>query len=263
MAGLFYPAGRDQLAAQVEHLLSDARRTSRGGAVRAIIAPHAGYVHSGPVAASAFAALRDLPQALRPQRVVVIGPAHHVAFAGIAAPNTAVFATPLGEMPVDREAIERIRALPQVLVSDEPHKPEHALEVELPFILTVLGPLPIVPLLVGQTSGQEVAEVLRQMWDDATLVVVSSDLSHYLDAKAARDRDAATAAAIEHLDNRRIGHHDACGALALRGLLIEAARRGLVVERVDLRNSGDTSGDCHCVVGYGAWILRDPEPGNH
>jgi AmmeMemoRadiSam system protein B len=232
--------------------LHAARRASVAG-VRAIIAPHAGYVYSGPVAAEAFSALEGLRGNLR--RAVVIGPTHYMAFRGIAAPSATAFSTPLGEMPVEEQAVEAVASLPQILIDDTPHGPEHALEVELPFLQTNFGAVPIIPLVVGRASGDEVAEVLAQVWDSDTLLVVSSDLSHYHDYATAKRIDADTATAIEGLHERSIGAERACGYLPIRGLLIEARRRGLAVQRLDLRNSGDTAGDRSSVVGYGAWVF--------
>jgi AmmeMemoRadiSam system protein B len=207
------------------------------------------------VAAEAFASLRAEEHYF--SRVVVIGPAHRMRVRGIAVPSVGAFATPLGDVPLDIPAIQEIAVLPSVVVQDEPHADEHALEVVLPFLQTVLGPVPIVPLLVGSASPKEVAEVLNRLWDDDTLIIVSSDLSHYLRYEDARRRDLATAEAIERFDESAVDFEDACGALPVRGLLIEAARRGFSVERLDLRNSGDTAGDRSHVVGYGAWVIRD------
>ncbi len=256
-AGLFYPADPEQLRIGIGYLLANSKVAPKAGRVRAIIAPHAGYLYSGPVAAEAFAALRAQGQRFR--RVVVIGPAHRMRVRGIAVPSVGAFATPLGDVPLDIAAIEEIAVLPSVIARDEPHADEHALEVMLPFLQAVLGPVPIVPLLVGSATPQEVAEVLRRLWDDDTLIVVSSDLSHYLRYPEARRRDLATAEAIERLDETAIGFDNACGALPVRGLLVEVKRRGLVIERLDLRNSGDTVGDRSQVVGYGAWVIRDGE----
>jgi AmmeMemoRadiSam system protein B len=178
-----------------------------------------------------------------------------VSFPGIAAPSATAFVTPLGEMRVEQHAIEETAGLPQIVIDDAPHAPEHALEVELPFLQTIFGTLPIIPLVVGRASGEEVAEVLAGQWDDSTLLVVSSDLSHYHDYAEARRIDAETAAAIEALDERSVGAGGACGHLPIRGLLIEARSRGLAVHRLDLRNSGDTAGDRRSVVGYGAWVF--------
>lgn len=253
VAGTFYPRDAKDLAEAVEGLLAGARGVPNGH-VRAVIAPHAGYIYSGAVAAEAFVALAERRDRIR--RLVVVGPAHYVRFRGIAVPSAEAFATPLGELPLDAGALEAIAALPQVVVNDEAHAPEHALEVELPFLQTLLGDIPIVPLVVGAVTAAEVAEVLDRLWDEATVVVVSSDLSHFHDYDTARRLDLATAEAIERFDEAAIGFDHACGALAVRGMLIAAGRRGLEIERLDLRNSGDTAGDRRSVVGYGAWAFR-------
>jgi AmmeMemoRadiSam system protein B len=254
VAGLFYPADPNELESTVEDLLTHCKVKHGSGRICALIVPHAGYVYSGPVAAEAFALLRAEHQ--HAGRVVIIGPAHRVWFRGIAVPSAGAFVTPFGNIPLDTAAISEIADLPSVVVDDEPHADEHALEVELPFLQTVLGSLRIVPVLVGWAAPREVAEVLSRLWDDDTLIVASSDLSHYLRYENARRRDCATAEAIERLDETAIDFEDACGALPVRGLLIEAKRRGLSIERLDLRNSGDTAGDRNQVVGYGAWAIR-------
>jgi MEMO1 family protein len=251
VAGAFYPADPERLRTEVEQLMAAVPRY-RGPAPKALIAPHAGYIYSGPVAAHAFATLGDNPPDVA--RVVVIGPAHYVAVDGIAFPRADAFETPLGRVPVDREALATIGNLSGVTAADAPHAPEHALEVELPFLQTVLGPFSLVPLLVGDATPDEVAQVLAPLWDGA-LIVVSSDLSHYLDYDTATRRDAMTAAAIERHDWAAIGPSDACGFLAVAGLLRHAERRGLKAQRLALCNSGDTAGPRDRVVGYGAWAF--------
>jgi MEMO1 family protein len=251
VAGVFYPAHPERLRAAVDALLA-AVPQYRGPAPKAVIAPHAGYIYSGPVAAQAFATLRSGSPDI--ERVVVIGPAHYVAVEGIAIPGADVFETPLGRVLVDREALATIRAFAGVTAADAPHAPEHALEVELPFLQTVLGPFRLVPLLVGNATPHEVAQVLEPLWDGA-LIVVSSDLSHYLTYDGAQRRDAMTAAAIERRDWAAVGPNDACGFLAVAGLLKHAERRGLNARRLALCNSGDTAGPRDRVVGYGAWAF--------
>ncbi|MGI9382767.1 MAG: AmmeMemoRadiSam system protein B [Methyloligellaceae bacterium] len=252
VAGSFYPGRPADLTRAVEAFVEGARAEARAG-VRAIVAPHAGYVYSGAVAGEAFAAAKSLGRTVK--RAVVIGPSHFVRFRGIAAPASQAFVTPLGEMPVDGAALARLTELPQVVTDDAPHAPDHALEVELPFLQVLYGALPIVPLIIGAATAEEVAEVLATLWDEGTLIVVSSDLSHYHDYESARRLDQATAVAIEAFDAAALGPTQACGHLALGGLLLEAERRGLHIERLDLRNSGDTAGDRRSVVGYGAWAL--------
>jgi len=257
VAGSFYPAAAARLQADVTALLAAVPDEEAGAAaapaIKALVAPHAGYIYSGPVAAHAFARLRHATVPFR--RVVVIGPAHYVPVRGIAVPRADRFATPLGEVALDREALAAIGDLACVIASDTPHAPEHALEVELPFLQTVLKSFTLVPLLVGDAAPLEVAEILGRLWE-GSLVVVSSDLSHYLDHAAARRRDAATAAAIERGDWAALGADDACGYLPLAGLLVEAERQGLRAERLALCNSGDTAGPRDRVVGYGAWMFR-------
>jgi AmmeMemoRadiSam system protein B len=254
VAGKFYPADPAELRSVVGNLLAQAVVKSKAGQIRAVIAPHAGYAYSGPVAATVFAALRREPHWV--QRVVVIGPAHSVRVRGIFAPSVSAFATPLGEIPVDAAAIAAITRLPPVVIHDGPHESEHCLEVELPFLQVVFGQIPIVPLLVGSATAREVAAVLGCLWQASTVIVASSDLSHYLPYDEARRRDARTAAAIEHFAEATISLESACGALAVRGLLIAAKALALSIDRVDLRNSGDAAGDRSRVVGYGAWAIR-------
>jgi MEMO1 family protein len=254
VAGTFYPADAGRLRAMVEGYRAAANSACAERMPKAVIAPHAGYVFSGPVAGHAFAP--PGPQAPAIQRIVVIGPAHFVPLRGIAVPSVAAFRTPLGEVPLDRAAIKAIRDLPQVEVADVPHEPEHALEVELPFLQAALGDFTLVPLVVGAATAEEVAQVLDRLWGGPeTLLVISSDLSHYEGYARATEHDAATAAAIERFDHAVLGPRDACGYLPVAGLLIEARRREMRIERLDLRNSGDTAGPKDRVVGYGAWAF--------
>ena len=253
VAGSFYAANPQRLAADVAGLLATVPPRP-GAPPKALIAPHAGYIYSGAVAAAAFARLRGRASAIA--RVVVIGPAHYVPVSGIAVPGADAFATPLGRVPVDRDALAAIDNLAGVIEADAPHAPEHALEVELPFLQTVLGSFRLVPLLVGDAQPRAVADVLEAVWGEAdTLLVVSSDLSHYHDYDTARRRDGATAAAIERHDWGSLGPNDACGFLPLAGLLMQVERRELHVERLALCNSGDTAGPRDRVVGYGAWAI--------
>ena len=259
VAGSFYPDDPAILSAVVEDFLAEVPGPPGDGPLhdgwpKAVIAPHAGYIYSGPVAASAYARLKRA--AGRVRRVVVIGPSHYAAFPGIAAPATEAFETPLGRVPVDAAAIAEIRDLPQVTIADGPHIQEHSLEVQLPFLQAVLGDFAVVPLAVGEAGPAQTAEVLARLWGGAeTAIVVSTDLSHYNAHEVARRLDAATAAAIEAYQAERLGPRDACGYQALAGLLVEARARGLAIERLDLRNSGETGGHMREVVGYGAWAL--------
>jgi len=251
VAGLFYPGDPRELVDSVQRYLREAPGDG-GPAPKAMIAPHAGYVYSGPVAGSAYARLASARGVVR--RVVLIGPSHRVPFRGLAVPTADVFTTPLGPIPVDREALERILALPQVIVSDEAHAAEHSLEVQLPFLQEVLGDFALVPIAAGEASAAEVAEVLEALWGGPeTLVVVSSDLSHYYDYATARRLDAETTRAIEELRPEALGSESACGRVGVRGLLLAARGHGLRCRTLDVRNSGDTAGPRDQVVGYGAY----------
>jgi MEMO1 family protein len=256
VAGSFYPAEPERLRAAVAGYLGEvAAHAGRTAAPpKALIAPHAGYVYSGPVAASAYALLAA--QRERIERVVLLGPSHRVPLRGLAAPSVDAFQTPLGEVPLDRAALERALALPQVQVLDAAHAWEHSLEVQLPFLQCVLGGFQLVPLVVGEASPGEVAEVLELLWGgDETLVVVSSDLSHYYDYETARRLDAATSRAIEELRPEGLDEESACGRMPARGLLLAAKRHGLRARTLDLRSSGETAGPRDQVVGYGAYAF--------
>ena len=257
VAGTFYPDDAGVLDAQVGDFLAAARAGATGGpAPKAVIAPHAGYVYSGAVAAKAYAGLAEARDTI--ERVVVIGPAHRMPFRGIAASGAGGFATPLGEVPLDGAAIERIMTLPQVVVLNEAHRLEHGLEVQLPFLQKLLGGFRLVPLVVGDATASQVAEVLELLWGGPeTLIVISSDLSHYLAYDAARKIDADTCKAIEEYRPDDIARDQACGRLPIAGLLEIARQRGMAVATVDLRNSGDTAGPRDKVVGYGAWVFHE------
>jgi hypothetical protein len=254
VAGSFYPGDAAQLAEAVHGYLAEAPKTD-GPAPKAAIVPHAGYIYSGPVAASAYARLAALRGTVR--RAVLIGPAHYVPIRGLAASGASAFRTPLGEVPVDRAAIDGLRDLPQVVVRDDAHEPEHSLEVQLPFLQTVLEDFAIVPLVVGAATYDEVRAVLERLWGGPeTLILISSDLSHYHDYARARRLDADTAAAILALDADAIGEERACGRIAIGGLLKLAQAKGLTPTSVDLRNSGDTAGPRSHVVGYGSFLFN-------
>jgi AmmeMemoRadiSam system protein B len=254
-AGSFYPADPDELREEVRRHLGHAPADAVPDAAppKAIIAPHAGYVYSGPVAGSAYARLRGHEKTI--ERVVLLGPSHRVAFTGLALSDKAAFATPLGEIELDTGAASRLSALPQVQVLDEAHAEEHSLEVHLPFLQVVLKSFKLVPIVVGDTDPEDVAEVLEALWNGPeTLIVVSSDLSHYNDWSTAREIDRRTAAAIAAL--RPVGHQDACGRIPINGLLASARRHAMRVRALDLRNSGDTAGPRDRVVGYGAFTVE-------
>lgn len=256
VAGQFYPRDPDELRRTVAGFLRAVKPDS-SPVPKAVIAPHAGYVFSGPVAASAHARFAPGRGVIR--RVVLIGPSHFVPFAGLAASRADAFATPLGFVPVDTDAVRRICALPQVSLLDEAHAREHSLEVHLPFLQIVLDGFTIVPLVVGNATDAEAAEVVAALWSGPeTRFVISSDLSHYLEYAAARKLDLATRHAIEALQPDAIAESQACGRIPIRGLLRTAREHGLRARTVDLRNSGDTAGPRHEVVGYGAFVLGEP-----
>jgi AmmeMemoRadiSam system protein B len=251
VAGQFYPREARALDAAVRQCLP----LTAGRIPKAIIVPHAGYEYSGPVAGSAYALLHSGRGIL--MRVVLVGPSHNVAFRGVAVPSHDSFSTPLGTVPIDREAVDRLLVLPQVSVMDEAHAAEHSLEVHLPFLQVTLSVFTLVPLVAGDATVAEVGEVFDALWGGPeTLVVVSSDLSHYHDFEAARRMDARTSAAIESLRGEDIAEGDACGAVPVRGLLRVARRRGLRARVLDVRNSGDTGGPRDHVVGYGAFAFE-------
>lgn len=251
VAGLFYPASIAELRSMVDGFLAEASLGEPGYSPKAVIAPHAGFPYSGPVAGSAFACFAADAEAIR--RVVLIGPAHRMPVRGLAMPGQGAFETPLGIVPVDQDLVELISSLPQVSTNQAAHAPEHCLEVELPFLQVVLGDFSILPLLVGDVTADEVAAVLDRVWGGPeTRIVVSSDLSHYLGYDAAREVDRATAQQILEL-GESIAEHRACGARAIDGLLEAARRRQMTSRLLDLRNSGDTAGDRMRVVGYGSF----------
>ncbi len=253
VAGMFYPADPDELRQQVRSFLS-AAEGGRVAAPKALIAPHAGYIYSGPVAGHAYAQLADVAQ--RISRVVILAPSHRVGFRGIAASSADLFQTPLGSIGVDREALAGIADLPQVQQLDAAFGQEHSLEVHLPFLQETLPAFRIVPLVVGDATPAEVEEVLERLWGgEETLIVISSDLSHYLDYATAKELDAKTGRAIEALQPEEISQHQACGRIPISGLLRAAHHHHLHITVLDQRNSGDTAGSKDRVVGYGAYAL--------
>lgn len=259
VAGSFYPADPSDLAGMVDWALAAAAPARGRAAPKALIAPHAGYIYSGPIAGSAYALVAPLRGVV--ERVVLLGPAHRVPVDGMAVPTSAAFATPLGPITVDEELRRIALTMPGVHADDRPHAPEHSLEVHLPFLLRVLGPdISVLPVVVGQALTQEVADLLEALWGGPeTLVVVSSDLSHYHDHATATTLDRHTAEAILQRRGHDITGHDACGAHPVKGLLEVAERRGLRIDLLDLRTSGDTAGDRSRVVGYGAFAFTEPD----
>jgi AmmeMemoRadiSam system protein B len=256
VAGRFYPGSARELEAQVRGFLevAAAHVPLSTPAPKAVIAPHAGYIYSGPIAASAYARLAIDRASI--SRIVLLGPSHRVGFDGLAVPSATRFATPLGNVRIDTDAIAAVAHLPQVGVLDEAHSAEHSLEVHLPFIQIALGDVAVAPFAVGDATADEVAEVIDLLWGgDETRIVVSSDLSHYHEFSVAKELDADTSRAIELLRPDLIASDRACGRTPIAGLLTVARRRGMSVRTVDLRNSGDTAGPRDQVVGYGAYVV--------
>jgi AmmeMemoRadiSam system protein B len=253
VAGLFYPAEPGELARMIDGF-AQATPPAPATAPKAVIAPHAGYVYSGQAAAQVIARFRPDKDIIR--RIVLMGPCHRVAIRGLAAPCVTSFATPLGTIAIDQDAIATVLNRPFVGVSDEAHAEEHSLEVQLPLLQRGLGSFRLVPFAVGAATPDQVAEVIEALWGGPeTRFVISSDLSHFLADAEARRRDEATAQKIERLDASNLGPEDACGCLAIAGLLKAASARAMQVERIALLTSADTAGGPDRVVGYGGWAL--------
>ena len=256
VAGMFYTGEAGRLAEEVSAMLGTAGAGAASEASpKALIVPHAGHIYSGPIAASGYARLAAAAAAIR--RVVLLGPAHRVAVNGLALPDAEAFATPLGVVPLDLEAMRAERALPQVSVSAAAHAMEHCLEVQLPFLQALLSDFRLVPFVVGHADSRDIAEVIDLLWGGPeTLIVVSSDLSHYLPYAVAREKDSATTGSILHLEPLT-EFEQACGALPINGLIEVARRRGLTPRLLDLRNSGDTAGDKSRVIGYASFAFEE------
>lgn len=255
VAGTFYPGDHIRLQQMVTGFLEMAAPPAPSlPAPKALIVPHAGFIYSGPIAASAYVTL-TVPAAI--SRVILIGPAHTLFIRGLAAPSSDAFATPLGEVPIDREMLQQVLRLPQVTIRDAAHVKEHCLEVQLPFLQAQCGTaFHLVPLVVGEATPEDVAHVLDILWGGSeTMIIISSDLSHYYSYAQARQLDKATARAIEDLQPEAITQEGACGHIPIQGLLRKSREQGLRAHTLDLRNSGDTAGSRDRVVGYGAWAF--------
>ncbi len=253
VAGYFYEENAQKLQAHVDALLAGAP-AAQAEPPSVLIVPHAGYIYSGSTAAHAYRCLQADPDRIR--RVLLIGPAHRVYLKGLAIPSVDLFATPLGEIPLDRAALDAIARLPGVQVSDEAHREEHSLEVQLPFLQTVLNRFTLVPVVVGGADAAQVAAVIDALADDAgTLVVISSDLSHFLSYRDARQIDASTCENIIQKSTGLSGEQ-ACGARAINGLMASTKARSLEVSLLHACNSGDTAGSTSRVVGYAAFALH-------
>lgn len=255
VAGMFYPGSRESLQAMIQEYLREAVVPDLAYSPKAVIAPHAGLVYSGPIAGSAFRCFSAEAREIR--RVILLGPAHRMAVEGVALPGQEAFETPMGIVPVDQELVERISDLPQVTSNRAAHAPEHCLEVELPFLQEVLGDFSVLPMLVSRIDRESLAEVLDRVWGGSeTRIVVSSDLSHYLSYEAAQRLDWETAQKVVGF-GEPIDEHRACGAVAINGFLTTARRRELAPRLLDLRSSGDTAGDRRRVVGYGSFAFAE------
>lgn len=252
VAGLFYPDDPIELRAMVDHFLSDAKTEAK--VPKAIIAPHAGYIYSGPIAASAYARLKQARDSIT--RVVLIGPSHRVAFRGLAVTRTNYYTTPLGKVIIDRTAIESLMKLPFVEYIEQAHTHEHSLEVHLPFLQETLADFKLVPIVAGDASADQVSRALDLVWGGPeTLIVISSDLSHYHDYLSAKKLDQQTSTLIEQMQYEKLSSEDACGKVPVSGLLKLLRQKSMSIKAVDLRNSGDTAGDKNRVVGYGAYVV--------
>jgi len=255
VAGMFYPADPKILSNDIQHYLDSADDIKAESSAKAIVVPHAGYIYSGPVAASAYKQLFSRRDKIK--RVVLLGPSHRVAFSGLAVPASDEFNTPLGNIKIDQAGIQSLSDLPQIIVSDQAHRDEHSLEVQLPFLQSILGDFTLIPLVVGDAGRHDVAKVISRLWGgDETLIVISTDLSHYHEYHDAQKMDRATSDAIEKLKPDIIGYEDACGRNGLKGMMTVAIEKNLQAEILDLRNSGDTAGSKDQVVGYGAYVFH-------
>ncbi len=257
VAGHFYPADAATLSRQVMAFLAETGEHV-SAPPKALIAPHAGYVYSGPVAAHAYAHISPLKDTIK--RVILLGPCHRVAVQGLALSSADSFQTPLGLVPIDHSLDDQLKTIDGVETFDATHAQEHSLEVHIPFLQVILGEFQLLPMVVGNASPDLVAGVLETLWGGPeTLIVISSDLSHYLSYDDAKAIDQRTCTAIEELDWNNIDDKQACGRMPVKGLLELAKRKGLMVRTLDLRNSGDTAGPRDQVVGYGAWGFWEPE----
>lgn len=255
VAGTFYPANPKELETQVSKLLSDSQKEFLK-CPKALIAPHAGYIYSGPIAANAYHGISKFKDQIK--QVVIFGPSHHMAFEGIAATHAPSYQTPLGEIKIVQALAQKLKPFKQIGFYDPAHLKEHSIEVHLPFLIKVLDHFEFVPLVVGQSQPEYVAEVMGAFWNlPGTLIIVSTDLSHYHTYDEAKNRDLKTSDQIENLDYTQISPDQACGARPLNGLLKLIKDKSATIERLDLRNSGDTAGPRDQVVGYAAYAVYE------
>lgn len=260
VAGTFYPADKIVLKKDIQDYLDNVHSAGLDTVedIKAIVVPHAGYIYSGAVAASAYKKLIPFEEKIK--RVILLGPSHRVAFNGLAVPESEIFKTPLGDIPIDKRAIKLLSQFSCVTVSEQAHQDEHSLEVQLPFLQEVLGDFSLVPLVVGDADRHDVAEVITALWHDSesddTLIVISTDLSHFHHYDEAQKIDSATNDAIVNLKPDLITYEDACGRNGLKGMLTVAQEKNLSIELIDIRNSGDTAGDKNRVVGYASYVVH-------
>ncbi len=258
VAGQFYPSDPVMLQSDVNQYLNNASNFSKtlSPAPKAYIVPHAGYIYSGEIAANAYNQLKIHPELIT--KVILLGPAHQVPFSGIAYSSANYFNTPLGAVPVNNSVINKIKHLNFVVCNNAAHKQEHSLEVQLPFLQTVLNKFTVVPLVIGDCSSQDVAIILEQLWGGKdTVIIISSDLSHFNTYQIAQELDKNTSKAISLLQPEKIHYHHACGRTPVNGLLRIAKKKKLKVSVLDVRNSGDTAGDKNRVVGYGSYSFTE------
>jgi AmmeMemoRadiSam system protein B len=254
VAGTFYPANPQQLQQIINRLLDNVQNQTF--VPKAIIAPHAGLIYSGAIAASAYSRLLQAHDTVT--RVILIGPSHRVSFNGLAISKAESFSTPLGKIAIDFASVNKISSLPFVDYIEQAHIFEHCLEVQLPFLQIILDNFTIVPIVVGDASVEQVSSVLKMLWGGMeTLIVISSDLSHYHDYETAQIIDQKTSENIESLQYEALNSESACGKIPVSGLLALAREKSLSVKTIDLRNSGDTAGDKNRVVGYGAYVIEE------
>ena len=255
VSGSFYPNNPEILKAMLEGYLKQVPSSATDKVPKAMIVPHAGYIYSGEIAASAYARLR--PKRSTIKRVVLIGPSHRVGFTGLALSHADAFKTPLGDIPLDTDAISSLASFPFVDYREQAHIHEHSLEVQLPFLQMSLDSFQLIPIVAGDCPAEQIEQILELFYAQAdTLIVISSDLSHFHDYATAQRLDQETSRKIEQLDYQHLDYDSACGRIPVSGLLALAKKQSLQVETIDLRNSGDTAGDKNRVVGYGAYVIN-------
>lgn len=259
VAGMFYPDNPDILRDMIEQDLAQVTSTSVATVPKVLIVPHAGYIYSGSIVANAFVLLKPYRKLIK--RVIIIGPSHRVGFNGVAISSADAFDTPLGVIPVDKEAQAKLSEMAGVHIIDQAHAAEHSLEVQLPFLQYILDKFTIIPIVAGDADPQLIAKIIKTLWGGSeSLIVISSDLSHFHQYQAAQQLDQATSQAILDLNVNEIDSQHACGCVGIKGLLTFAHRHPLEASMIDLKNSGDTAGTKDSVVGYGAYLFTEPTP---